>query len=81
VQCFWAGRALVELHVTVDGVDKGLVTASLMPGAPKQQPSDLDAVVERYVFSLIDLEPYPVAGQDQPLDQRLATIHVANTTP
>jgi hypothetical protein len=79
VLCVWAGRALVELHVWVDGADKGLVTASLMPGSPPSQ--ELDATVERYVFSLTDLQPYPQASQPQPLDQRVATLHVRPWTP
>jgi hypothetical protein len=79
VTCVWAGRALVELHVTVDGADKGLVTATLMPGRPSSQ--ELDATVERYVFSLTDLQPYPQASQPEPLDQRVATLHVRNSTP
>jgi hypothetical protein len=79
VMCVWSGRALVELHVTIDGDDKGLVTASLMPGRPPSQ--ELDATVERYVFSLTDLQPYPQASNPEPLDQRVATLHVRNWTP
>jgi hypothetical protein len=76
VMCVWAGRAVVRLHATVDGTDRGEVTASLYPGRPRQQPSDLDAVVDRYVLSLTGLQPYPMAGQDQPADQEVATIRV-----
>ena len=79
VMCVWAGRALVALHVTVDGDDKGLVTASLMPGRPPSQA--LDATVERYVFTLTDLQPYPQASHPEPLDQRVATLHVRNWSP
>jgi hypothetical protein len=79
VMCVWQGRALVELHVTVDGVDRGLVSATLVPG-PQRLP-DLDAIVERYAFSLTDLQPYPQASQPQPLDQRVATLHVSPWTP
>jgi hypothetical protein len=81
VMCVSAGRGLVDLRVTVDGVDKGEVTASLVPGPENQRPPDLNAIVERYVFSLTDLQPYPEAGQAQPVDQHLATIHVAANAP
>jgi hypothetical protein len=81
VLCVWMGRALVRLQATVDGQDKGQVTATLMPGSQKPQPSDLDAVVERYVLSLADLQPYPAASQPQPLDQRVATIRVTAAAP
>jgi hypothetical protein len=50
-----------------------------MPGRPPTQ--EIDATVERYVFSLTDLQPYPQASQPQPLDQRVATLHVRNWTP
>jgi hypothetical protein len=76
VTCVWAGRAVVRLHATVDGTDRGEVTASLYPGRRRQQPSDLDAVVDRYVFSLTDLQPYPRTDQDQPPDQKVATLRV-----
>lgn len=79
VMCVWQGRAVARLQATVDGVDRGEVTASLYPGP--QRPTDLDAVVDRYVVSLTDLQPYPQAGQSQPLDQRVATIHVRIGTP
>jgi len=75
VMCVWMGRGLVRLRATVDGVDKGEVTASTNSGP------DPDAVVDRYVLSLTDLQPYPQAGQPQPLDQRVATIHVKTGTP
>jgi hypothetical protein len=79
VMCIWQGRAVVRLRATVDGVDRAEVTASLDPGP--QQPTDLDVAVGRYVLSLTDLQPYPEAGQPQPLDQRVATIHVQLGTP
>ena len=81
VLCVWTGRAVVRLHATVDGVDKGEVTASLYPGPQSQGPSEHDAVVDRYLISLVDVQPYPVAGQPQPLDQRVATLHVAVSAP
>jgi len=81
VMCIWMGRGLVRLRASVDGVDKGEVTASLYPVPQDQRPSDLDAVVDRYVFSLTDLQPYPLAGEAQPLDQRVATIHIKAGTP
>ena len=81
VTCVSAGRGLVDLRVTVDGDDKGLVTASLVPGPLGQRLPDLDAIVERYIFSLIDLQPYLQRGQSLALDQELATIHVAMHTP
>jgi hypothetical protein len=77
VMCVWMGRAVVALHVVVDGVDRGEVTVTLYP-SPRNQPApELDATVDRYVISLADLQPYPRAGQPQPLDQRVATIHIA----
>jgi hypothetical protein len=79
VMCIWQGRAVVRLQVTIDDVDRGEVTASLDPG--QQRPTDLDAAVDRYVLSLTDLQPYPEPGQPQPLDQRVATIHVRMGTP
>jgi hypothetical protein len=79
VMCVWQGRAVVRLHATVDGVDRGEVTASLDPGS--QRSPDLDAVVDRYVISLTDLQPYPQTGQSQPIDQRVATMHVRVSTP
>jgi hypothetical protein len=81
VMCVWMGRARVALHVVVDGADRGDVTVTLYP-SPRNQPApELDAMVDRYVLSLTDLQPYPRAGQPQPLDQRIATIHVAPAAP
>jgi hypothetical protein len=79
--CVWLGRAVVVLHVIVDGVDRGEVTVTLYPGTRPQSSSDLDATVDRYVLSLVDLQPYPRASQPQPLDQRVVTIHVMLVAP
>lgn len=81
VMCVWMGRAVVGLHVVVDGVDRGDVHVTLYPGRQPQNMADADATVDRYVISLADLQPYPVAGQPRPLDQRVATIRVAPATP
>jgi hypothetical protein len=79
--CVWTGRAVVVMHVVLDGVDRGDLTATLYP-SPRNQPSpELDAAVDRYVLSLADLQPYPAASQPQPLDQRVATIHIESTDP
>ena len=81
VMCVWMGRAVVGLHVMVDGVDRGDVNVTLYPGRQPQNMADADATVDRYVISLADLQPYPVAGQPRPLDQRVATIRVTPATP
>jgi hypothetical protein len=84
VMCVWMGRAVVVLHVVLDGVDRGDVTVTLYPGPQGQhgqRSPDLDATVGRYVIALADLQPYPVASQPQPLDQRVATIRVTTATP
>lgn len=81
VMCVWTGRAVVGLHVVLDGVDRGDVNVTLYPGRRPQNASDADATVDRYVISLVDLQPYPVAGQPQPLDQRVATLRVTPATP
>lgn len=81
VMCVWMGRAIVALHVVVDGVDRDEVMVTLYPGPQAQRQPDRDAMVDRYVLSLADLQPYPRAGQPQPLDQRVATIHVMHATP
>ena len=41
--CVWMGRAVVSLHVTVDGVDRGDATATLSPGPMTERSPDLDA--------------------------------------
>jgi hypothetical protein len=74
--CVWMGRAVVSLHVTVDGVDRGDVSVTLSPSPRTEHSPDLDAHVDRYVLALLDLQPYPRAGQPQPLEQRTATIHI-----
>ena len=79
--CVWMGRAVVGLHVVLDGVDRGDVDVTLYPGPQTRGSPDLDATVDRYVISLADLQPYPVAGNPQPLDQRVATIRVTTATP
>ena len=79
--CVWMGRAMVGLHVVLDGVDRGDVNVTLYPGSQTQPSPDLDATVDRYVISLADLQPYPAASRPQPLDQRVATIRVAPATP
>lgn len=84
VMCVWMGRAVVGLHVVLDGVDRGDVNVTLYPGPQNQhnqRSPDLDATIDRYVISLVDLQPYPVAGNPQPLDQRVATIRVTTATP
>jgi hypothetical protein len=81
VMCVWMGRAVVRLQATVDGVDRGEVTATLYPGSAPPQASDRNAVVDRYVVTVTDVQPYPVAGQTQPLDQRIVTLRVAVFTP
>jgi hypothetical protein len=81
VMCVWMGRAVVRLHVVLDGVDRGDVDVTLYPGRRPQSAPDADATVDRYVISLVDLQPYPVAGNPQPLDQRVATIRVTAATP
>jgi hypothetical protein len=81
VLCVWMGRAVVSLHVLIDGVDRGDVNVTLYPGPRTQRAPDLDATVDRYAISLADLQPYPVAGRPEPLDQRIATLRVAATTP
>jgi hypothetical protein len=78
VMCVWMGRAVVRLHVVLAGVDRGDVSVTLYPGPRTQRSPDLDATVDRYVISLVDLQPYPSAGNPQPLDQRVATIRVRN---
>lgn len=75
--CVWAGRATVWLSVEVDGVQQGDVKVSLYPGRQSTGPTDADAVFGRYVLSLVDLQPYPVAGQSHPIDQTIATIRVS----
>jgi len=77
VMCVWMGRAVVSVHVTVDGVDRGDATVTLSPGPMTEQSTDLNATVDRYTLILGDLQPYPRAGQPQPLEQRVATIHVS----
>jgi hypothetical protein len=81
VMCVWMGQAVVSLHVVLDGVDRGEVVVTLYPGPQARGPRYHDATVDRYVLSLADLQPYPRAGQPQPLDQRVATIRVAPATP
>jgi hypothetical protein len=75
VMCVWSGRASVALHVVVDGVDRGEVTATLYPGRQDQRSPDRDAVVDRYVLALIDLQPYPDRSHAAPA-QVVATIRV-----
>jgi hypothetical protein len=80
VMCVWSGRAVVTLHVVVDGTDHGDVPATMYP-TPRNQPSpQLDATVDRYVLSLTGLQPYPDTSQTQPVE-RVATVHVAPATP
>lgn len=81
VLCVWMGRAVVQLHAVVDGVDRGDASAALYPGAPNAGATDREATIDRYVISLADLQPYPAASQPQPLDQRVATLRVLPTTP
>jgi hypothetical protein len=81
VMCVWMGRAVVGLHVVLDGVDRGDVNVTLYPGPQTRRSPDLDATIDRYVISLVDLQPYPRAGQPEPLDQRIATIRVTAATP
>jgi hypothetical protein len=84
VMCVWSGRASVALHVVVDGLDRGDVTATLYPGRQDQRSPDRDAVVDRYVLALIDLQPYPDRSQAAPA-QVVATIRAevapANPSP
>lgn len=75
VACVWAGQAVVWLQVVLDGVDRGEVEVTLYP-APPADRSHLDVRVDRYVISLLDLQPYPVASQPEPLSQRVATVRV-----
>ena len=75
VMCVWSGRAVVTLHIELDGVDRGQVKATLMPG--RRSPSDLDAVVDRYVLALTDLQPYPDRSHPQPTLDTVATIRIA----
>ena len=79
VMCVWMGRAVVGLHVVLDGVDRGDVSVTLNPGPQSQRSPELDATVDRYVISLVDLQPYPRASQPEPLDQRVATIRIARS--
>ncbi len=80
VMCVWSGRAVVDLHAVLDGVDRGDISVTLYP-FPRNQPApDLDATVDRYVVSLADLQPYPDRRQTQPVE-RVATIHIAPATP
>jgi hypothetical protein len=82
VMCVWMGRAVVTVDVTVDGVSQGSQKLTLFPARRVPVPSpDLDAVVDRYILSLADVQPYPVAGGSQPLDQKTATISVTAATP
>ncbi len=79
VMCVWMGRAVVGLHVVLDGVDRGDVDVTLYPGRQPQGSPGSDATVDRFVISLADLQPYPQASQPQPLDQRVATIRVVRS--
>ena len=74
VLCVWSGRAVVVLHVELDGVDQGDAKATLMPG--RQGPSDLDAAVGRYILGLTDLQPYPDRSHPEPTLEPVATIRV-----
>ncbi|MGE3268556.1 MAG: hypothetical protein AB7P40_07400 [Chloroflexota bacterium] len=76
VMCVWSGRAVVLLHVVLDGADRGDVKATLMPG--RQGPSDLDAVVDRYRLALTDVQPYPDRSHPEPTLETVATIHVSS---
>jgi hypothetical protein len=76
VMCVWMGRAVVALHVVVDGVDRGDTDVTLMPARQPQGATDANATIDRYVITLADLQPYPAASQPQPLDQRVATLRV-----
>ena len=51
------------------------VTATLYPGRQDQRSPDRDAVVDRYVLALIDLQPYPDRSHAAPA-QVVATIRV-----
>ncbi|MCC7371527.1 MAG: hypothetical protein IT306_24115 [Chloroflexi bacterium] len=74
VLCVWSGRAVVALHVELDGADRGDVAATLMPG--RQGPSALDARVDRYTLELADVQPYPDRSHPEPTLQSSATIRV-----
>lgn len=77
VMCIWAGRAVVVVDVSVGGVARGEQKLVLFPTRRVPVPSpDLDAIVDRYVLSLVDVQPYPLAGGNQPLSQKTATIRV-----
>ena len=40
VMCVWMGRAVVTLHVVLDGADRGDVDVTLYPGPETRKPSD-----------------------------------------
>ena len=75
VMCVWSGRAVVALHIELDGADGGEHKATLMPG--RQGPSDLDAVAGRYRLALTDVQPYPDRSHPEPTLETVATLHVS----
>src|SRR5690242_17645838 len=75
-ECVWSGQAVVMLHVVVDGVDQGEAQAAMFPGAELHSRPNMDATADRYVLALTDLQPYRQMDKSQPLDQRVAMIHV-----
>lgn len=79
VVCVWSGRAVVALHVELDGADRGNLTATLMPGGRGPQAGKLDAVVERYTLALTDLQPYPDRSHPEPTPETVATLHIVQT--
>jgi len=81
VMCVWMGRAVVQLHAVVDGVDRGGAQATLYPGTPNAGSPDREAAVDRHVITLADLQPYPAASQPQPVDGPVATLRVVTTAP
>jgi hypothetical protein len=84
VMCVWMGRAVVSLHVVVDGVDRGDVAAELYAGPRNPRSPDRAVMVDRYRLSLTDLQPYPTAstaGKRDPVNAYVATLHVAINAP
>ena len=72
VQCMWEGA--VEVELTLIQAGKAPVTGTLrLVGDVQQSPGEL---LPGYIFNLLQVDPYPVDGQDSDLQSYQITLDI-----
>lgn len=78
VLCVWQGRAQVQVHAILDGVDQGDLALSTLSMTPSGgQPGDV--AVGRYALKMVGLTPYPSVNAKPAPEEYVLLLDVARS--